>query len=131
MFYENLIRICAENSVKPTNVVEELGFSSGNLSRWKNGIIPGGKTLKKFSDYFNVPIDYFLDQVKRTPDNAVKCLDKIAAKLSDSHDEANELLRIFSELNDEGQEIILNTARGLEASGRYKKLDSSENKITS
>lgn len=131
MFYENLIRICAENSVKPTNVVEELGFSSGNLSRWKNGIIPGGKTLKKFSDYFNVPIDYFLDQVKRTPDNAVKVMDKIVSKSPSFSDEENEILKIFQALNKEGQEIILNTARGLEASGRYKKLDSSENKITS
>ncbi len=60
MFYNQFVKMCNKMNVKPTNVVNELGFSSGNLSKWKNGITPGGKTLNKIAEYFNVSVDYFL-----------------------------------------------------------------------
>lgn len=66
MFYETFIRLCDEKGVKPTNLIEELGFSSGNMSRWKNGLEPGRKSLLKIAEYFNVSTDYLLGKNTKT-----------------------------------------------------------------
>ena len=60
MFWERLNQLCAEHNVKLTNVVKELGMSTGNQSKWKNGVVPKSNVLKKFADYFNVSVDYLL-----------------------------------------------------------------------
>lgn len=65
MFYDCFVRICKERGFKPTNVISELGMSSGNISRWKNGVEPRGSVIAKFADYFNVPLHYFSGE---TPD---------------------------------------------------------------
>ncbi len=60
MFYDIILKLCKEKNVKITNVVKELHMSSGNMNRWKNGIIPHGDNLKKLADYFGVSVDYLL-----------------------------------------------------------------------
>lgn len=40
MFYERLKQLCEERGVALTNVVKELGMSTGNLSKWSSGKIP-------------------------------------------------------------------------------------------
>ncbi len=60
MFYETLLKLCDQKGVKITNVVKELNMSSGNMTRWKSGILPHGKNLKKLADYFEVSVDYLL-----------------------------------------------------------------------
>lgn len=66
MFYDTFIRLCDEKGIKPTNLIEELGFSSGNMSRWKNGLEPGRKSLLKIAEYFNVSTDYLLGKETET-----------------------------------------------------------------
>ncbi len=72
MFYEMFIRLCDEKGVKPTNVIEELGFSSGNLSRWKGGLEPGRKSLLKIAEYFNVSTDYLIGKSAEKPNLSPK-----------------------------------------------------------
>ena len=60
MFYERLKLLCAEKGIKLTNLIQELGMSSGNMNKWKNGVIPKGNTLSKLADYFNVSVDYLI-----------------------------------------------------------------------
>lgn len=70
MFYSILLSLCSIKNVKITNVVKELGISSGNLSKWKSGVIPKSDTLRKLADYFGVTTDYLLgreDRNKRPP----------------------------------------------------------------
>ena len=40
MFYDNIYKICNDKGTTPTTVLKELGFSSGNVSKWKNGSVP-------------------------------------------------------------------------------------------
>lgn len=61
MFYNRFISICEEYDVRPTPVLKELDISPGNLKRWENGASINADTLKKIADYFNVPVDYFLN----------------------------------------------------------------------
>lgn len=60
MFYDRFLDLCKRKNLKPTAVIEELGFSSGNMSRWKNGKVPRGDSLKRVAEYFNVSTDYLL-----------------------------------------------------------------------
>jgi transcriptional regulator with XRE-family HTH domain len=64
MFYDNLLSLCQQKNVKVTNVVAELNISSGNLSKWKAGVLPRADTLKKLSEYFNVGTDRLLGTEK-------------------------------------------------------------------
>ena len=60
MFYDVLKSLCEERNEKITTVVMSLGFSSGNLHRWADGVQPSAKTLAKFANYFGVSSDYLL-----------------------------------------------------------------------
>ena len=60
MFYERLKLLCEEKGIKLTNLIQELGMSSGNMNKWKIVVIPKGNTLSKLADYFNVSVDYLI-----------------------------------------------------------------------
>ena len=66
MFYDRFINICEEYNVRPTPVLKELEISPGNLKRWEGGASITADTLKKIADYFNVPVDYFLNDADET-----------------------------------------------------------------
>ena len=68
MFYDNFCAICKRNGLKPTNVVKELGLSSGNMTNWKNGRMPKTSVLNKLADYFNISIDELLGNEKTLTD---------------------------------------------------------------
>lgn len=61
MFYDKFVELCNVKNEKPTPLLNKLKISSGNLKRWKNGSSINFDTLKTIADYFEVPIDYFLD----------------------------------------------------------------------
>lgn len=60
MFYDRLCTICQEKKISVTNMVKELGLSSGNLSKWKNGGAPRSDTLQRIADYLGVTTDTLL-----------------------------------------------------------------------
>ena len=43
MFYENLQNLCHSHGITLTTLAKDLGLSSGNLSKWKNGGHPPGR----------------------------------------------------------------------------------------
>lgn len=68
MFYENLKKLCSQKGITVTVLCNELGFSSGNMSRWKNGAAPGSRSIAKIADYFNVSVDTLLYGSHETAD---------------------------------------------------------------
>ena len=62
MFWNNFIKLCAENNEKPNPVAKKLGISSGAITSWKKGSIPHITTVTKIADYFDVTVDYLLDK---------------------------------------------------------------------
>lgn len=60
MFYENLLKLCSENSTTPTTMAKSLHFSSSAPTNWKNGAVPRDSTLQKIADYFGVTTDELL-----------------------------------------------------------------------
>ena len=61
MFYERLKKICNENGTSPTALVRDMGMSSGNVTKWKEGGYPSIKVLKEIAKRFNVSLDYLLE----------------------------------------------------------------------
>ena len=57
MFYDRLKAICDEKGLKVTPTVKAAGIGVGNISSWKSGVEPKYPTLRKLSDYLDVPIE--------------------------------------------------------------------------
>ncbi len=65
MFWNKLSELCRKNGISVNGLCKELGFSNATATHWKQGATPNNSTLKKLSEYFGVPVDYF------TSDNSV------------------------------------------------------------
>ena len=60
LFYDQLIKLCDLRGIKPTPLVKSLGMSTGSINNWKNGAVPNGEALMRFSEFFDVSIDYLV-----------------------------------------------------------------------
>ena len=60
MFYDNIYKICNDKGTTPTTVLKELGFSSGNVSKWKNGSVPNIEMCLAIARKLNVSLDYLI-----------------------------------------------------------------------
>ena len=63
MIYEKVKELCEKKKVSIYRVEKDLGFSASSIVKWKNAI-PAADKLKAVADYFNVPIEYFLEERK-------------------------------------------------------------------
>lgn len=62
---EKISLLCAQNDISVTALEKNLGFGRSTISKWKDSS-PSVENLKKVADYFNVTVDYFLDDTKST-----------------------------------------------------------------
>lgn len=60
MFWDQFTKLCNERNIKPNPLGRELGFSSGVVTKWKQGSFPNTETLMKLAKYFGVSIDYLV-----------------------------------------------------------------------
>ena len=61
MFWDRFSSACKDQRMSPNSVAENIGVSSATITKWKNGAVPRGEVLKKISEFFNLPSDYFLE----------------------------------------------------------------------
>lgn len=60
--YEKFKELLDKTNKTPYQIAKETGISQTAFSNWKTGRVnPGLESLKKLSDYFGVPIEYFLE----------------------------------------------------------------------
>ncbi len=95
MFYDRLCSICKEKNVNITDLVKQIGMSSGNLSSWKSGKIPRSNTIQKIADHLEVSIDYLLDNEdnKKSPpslDDRLKNLSPAKKKILEQLDQLED-----------------------------------------
>ena len=63
MFYDRFIELCEAQGVKPKTAVLEMELSNSIATAWKNrGLTPKSETLAKIAQYFEVPMDFFLER---------------------------------------------------------------------
>ena len=59
-FYEQFIKLCETNNVKPTPLLSELGISKNSWQNWRDGSAVKSDTLELLANHFNVSVDYLL-----------------------------------------------------------------------
>lgn len=68
MFYDKLLNLCVEKEMSPTAAAKAIGMTGAHVSKWKSGSKPNDTTLIKFSNFFDVPMSYFLEtSIKKEP----------------------------------------------------------------
>ena len=59
-FFENLENLLKENKIPITRAMKEMGMSSYNYYRWRNGTYPTTLKLLEIVKYFEVSLDYLV-----------------------------------------------------------------------
>lgn len=101
MFWNRLNLLCSERNIKLTNLVKELGMSTGNQSKWKHGTIPKADVLQRFSDYFDVSVDYLLGKTDVKEKPTTETGDGLS----------QEFKSLYCQLTPEQKEIVLGAMR--------------------
>lgn len=90
------------------DLAKKLKISKSSISMYENGNRePDFETLELIADYFNVDMNFLLGK----SNNTTRILNK----------QQYDLLSMYDQLNDEGQEKVSDYTSDLVASGRYKK----------
>lgn len=58
--FNKVAELCKKNSISIAKLEKECGLGNATIRGWKNSS-PNLANLKKVADYFNVPIEYFLE----------------------------------------------------------------------
>lgn len=61
MIYEKVKDLCTKKNISIYRLEKDLGFSAHIIVKWKKSK-PSADKLKKLANYFEVTVDYFLDE---------------------------------------------------------------------
>lgn len=100
-FYDNLLKLCAQNNVTPSGVAREVGLSNAAANGWKNGKNPSDVTLRKLSAFFNVTVEELTSDKEKKP------------APTNGNGLEDEFLQLFRRLSPEEQERELAYLREL------------------
>lgn len=69
MFYDKYCELCKRNGISPTKAAAEIGLGMGTPTAWKKrGTYPNPAQAKKVANYFNVSIDWLMDnEIEKQP----------------------------------------------------------------
>lgn len=59
--YQKIKELCENESISVYRLEKELGLSVGSVSKWEKSI-PRADTLVKVANFFNKPIDFFIQE---------------------------------------------------------------------
>lgn len=76
-FYENFVRLCAENKKSPSSVAEACGFHRSDVTGWKNGREPREASIQRIALYFGVD----RDELSRDPEERKSRATEVDAEL--------------------------------------------------
>ena len=67
-FYQKYVKLCGEKGKTPSAVALDVGLSKAAVNGWKTGRSkPTDLTKQRLSEYFNIPIEYFEDDIEKAP----------------------------------------------------------------
>lgn len=115
MFYDQFAKLCSIRGVSRTKACIDCGVSRTAWHKWESGATPNGATINKFSAYFGVPVGQLLGENEKTP--------TLTAKDERNDSMENKLIELYRELNEEGQEKLIDYADDMVRSGKYIKTD--------
>ena len=89
-FWQTYEKLCSAVNKKPTQVGRELSISSGTITQWKNGSMPGGEKLMQIADYFNVTTDYLLGRTEDSTSETENIITVSSRQVQKPQEEAKE-----------------------------------------
>lgn len=89
-FKTKLQQICFQQGVSPTKACIDIGLSNGVYARWDDSSVPRKQTLKKFADYFSVPVSYFTEEEPEPQGETLS-------------EQEKALIRLFRETTEDGR----------------------------
>lgn len=138
VFVKNLQNYMNLRGVDQSDIVSALGISASTVSDWATGKkYPRVDSMQRLADYLGVLISDLtseasmlhekLDAALGSDTPAARKLMSLGQALaaSDATPAERELMDLFRDLNERGQEALLGTARGLASNPDYKKDGSS------
>ena len=63
LLFDRVVELCKEKGISQRKLQEDMGMSTGALSKWKTSM-PNAALLQKVADYFNVSTDYLTGRTK-------------------------------------------------------------------
>jgi transcriptional regulator with XRE-family HTH domain len=66
-FYDNYVRLCAENNFSVSGAASAIGLSNAAANGWKNGKIPNDGNLEKLAQLFKCTKEDLLEEIKKAP----------------------------------------------------------------
>lgn len=94
MFVDVFEKLCEENGIAPSRVLDNLGITRSAYSRWSKGGSPSNETKKKIADYFGITVSELMSgEIKKSPAKAAED-DELEAILQDFKDNP-ELRALF------------------------------------
>lgn len=120
-FHLRIRELRTSRKLSQQELADQLGISKSSVNMYERGERePGLDTLEAIADFFNVDMDYLTGKT----DNPQKYV--ITGEESDIlTDNEHKLIDIYRNLNQEGQEKLLDTASDMSELSRYKKHDES------
>lgn len=118
-FSDKFKELRKSRNLSQQQLADYLHTSKSSVNMYERGERePGLEMLEAIADYFNVDMDYLLGKAEV----ANKALfNKPPLKLPNADEQ--ELLTIYRNVNQEGQDYIMQTARMVEGTERYRKYE--------
>lgn len=102
-FLETVLSLLSKKGVSKNKMLTDLELGKNSFVNWENrGTIPGGNTLNKIAEYFEVSTDYLLGKEKTSSEN-----DKEMSA------EDIEIMKMIKSLSSEKKEMFLKFLKSL------------------
>ena len=62
VFWRKYNELCDERGIKPRTLATELGISAATVTKWVNDGMPNLEMITRIAEYFDVPIDYLINE---------------------------------------------------------------------
>ena len=62
LLFEKIKSLCETHNISVSKLEKLLGFGNATIVRWGKGCIPTVDKLKAVADYFNVSVDFLLEE---------------------------------------------------------------------
>ena len=112
-FYNNYVRLCAENNMSPSAAAIAIGLKKSNVTYWKNGRNnPSDVTLAKIANFFGVTVEELMGE---TDDPSAGIKKDPIPKDEDEDSETAELREIWSSADENERRDLLEMARMLKS----------------
>ena len=99
---KKILLLMEQRGISQADLDKAKVISNGMVTQWKKGLQnPSLKTLQKLADYFEVPLNYFYNEIIKTPSSKDEGVDEDVLDVLNKLDQAGITAEKLSQLTDE------------------------------